>query len=181
VRELRAVGRDARVLDAGCGNGHLTARLAAEGFRIAGFDASPTGIELARSAHPDIRFEVASAYEDLRVRFDGEFDACVCVEVIEHLFDPRLFVRRIYEALRPGGIFVLSTPYHGHVKYLALALTGRMDAHLGALWDGGHIKFWSRKTLTSLLCESGFQVLGFQGAGRVPLLWKSMVITARKE
>jgi 2-polyprenyl-3-methyl-5-hydroxy-6-metoxy-1,4-benzoquinol methylase len=174
------VGPGARVLDAGCGNGHLTARLAAEGFQIAGFDASLSGIELARSAHPDIRFEVASAYDDLRARFDGEFDACVCVEVIEHLFDPRSFVKRIFEVLRPGGIFVVSTPYHGTAKYLALALMGRMDAHLGALWDGGHIKFWSRKTLTYLLCESGFEVLRFQGAGRVPLLWKSMVMTARK-
>ncbi|MBV8713446.1 MAG: methyltransferase domain-containing protein [Chloroflexi bacterium] len=180
VAELRALGKHLCVLDAGCGNGHFTARLAEEGFRTIGFDSSESGIAHAQATHPEIRFEVATAYEDLRARFDTEFDACVCIEVIEHLFDPRLFVKRILDVLRPGGVFVVSTPYHGYVKNLALAATGRLDGHYGALWDGGHIKFWSRKTLTQLLGEAGFEVLRFQGAGRLPLLWKSMVITARK-
>jgi 2-polyprenyl-6-hydroxyphenyl methylase/3-demethylubiquinone-9 3-methyltransferase len=180
IRELRANGQTRRVLDAGSGNGNFTARLAAEGFHMTGFDASPTGVEHARAAHPGIRFEVASAYEDLCQRFGEHFDACVSVEVIEHLYDPRAFVSRVFSLLRPGGLFVVTTPYHGYVKNLVLALSGRMDNHYTALWDGGHIKFWSRKTLTSLLRECGFEVIHFQGAGRIPLLWKSMIVTARK-
>jgi 2-polyprenyl-6-hydroxyphenyl methylase/3-demethylubiquinone-9 3-methyltransferase len=122
---------------------------------------------------------VASAYDDLRQHFGEVFDACVCVEVIEHLYDPRAFVDRVLQVLRPGGLFILSTPYHGYLKNLALAITGKMDSHYTTLWDGGHIKFWSRATLTTLLQERGFQVIRFEGAGRVPLLWKSMIITAR--
>jgi 2-polyprenyl-3-methyl-5-hydroxy-6-metoxy-1,4-benzoquinol methylase len=169
-----------RVLDAGCGNGNLSARIAAAGFQVTGFDASASGIEHARGAFPGVRFEVAEAYEDLRERFDDVFDACVCVEVIEHLYDPRAFVDRIYEVLRPGGLFVLTTPYHGYLKNLALAFSGAMDSHFAALWDGGHIKFWSRATLSSLLEERGFRVIRFEGAGRVPFLWKSMILSARK-
>jgi hypothetical protein len=55
-----------------------------------------------------------------------------------------------------------------------------MDNHYSALWDGGHIKFWSRSTLTTLLQEHGFRVIRFEGAGRVPLLWKSMIVTAQR-
>jgi len=43
---------------------------------------------------------------------------------------------------------------------------------------GGHIKFWSRATLTALLAEEGFTVAHFEGAGRLPYLWKSMVVVA---
>lgn len=48
------------------------------------------------------------------------------------------------------------------------------------MWDGGHIKQWSRKTLSTLLAEQSFEVIGFSGAGRrVPYLWSGMVMVAR--
>jgi 2-polyprenyl-6-hydroxyphenyl methylase/3-demethylubiquinone-9 3-methyltransferase len=180
IRALTADGSIRRVLDAGCGNGNLSARIAAVGFAVSAFDASTSGVEQAQRAFPGLRFEVASAYDNLRERFGDVFDACVCVEVIEHLYDPRTAVSRIFDVLRPGGLFVLTTPYHGYLKNLALAVTGSMDNHYTALWDGGHIKFWSRATLTTLLEERGFEVIRFEGAGRVPFLWKSMIVTARK-
>ena len=80
---------------------------------------------------------------------------------------------------RRGGEIIISTPYHGYLKNLALALSGKLDAHFTALWDGGHIKFFSRNTLETLLVESGFEVTDFIGAGRWPYLWKSMLIKAR--
>jgi 2-polyprenyl-6-hydroxyphenyl methylase/3-demethylubiquinone-9 3-methyltransferase len=75
---------------------------------------------------------------------------------------------------------MISTPYHGYFKNLALAISNKLDDHFTALWHGGHIKFWSRRTLTKLLTDNGFRVVGFSGIGRAPFLWKSMVIVARK-
>src|SRR2546430_2960792 len=45
---------------------------------------------------------------------------------------------------------------------------------------GGHIKLWSHKTLSQLLKEGGFRLVRFIGAGRIPLLWKSMIMVAQK-
>ncbi|MET0556873.1 MAG: methyltransferase domain-containing protein [Vicinamibacteria bacterium] len=167
------------LLDIGCGNGALTASLAERGGAITGMDLSESGIALARAAHPNVRFEVGSVYDDLQARF-GAFDRVIALEVIEHLYDPRTFVRRAFEALKPGGRFVLSTPYHSYLKNLALAVSGKLDAHFTVLWDGGHIKFFSQRTLATVLQEAGFVDLRFQGAGRVPLLWKSLVASARR-
>jgi 2-polyprenyl-3-methyl-5-hydroxy-6-metoxy-1,4-benzoquinol methylase len=147
---------------------------------VAGCDLSQSGIAQARAAWPTCRFEVASAYDDLQQRFESTFDAVISAEVIEHLYDPRLFVRRAYGVLDPGGLLVLTTPYHGYLKNLALAVTGRMEAHFTALWDGGHIKFWSPRTLAHLLAETGFVNVAWRGVGRLPLLWKSMVVLARR-
>ena len=75
---------------------------------------------------------------------------------------------------------IISTPYHGYLKNLMLALSGRLDAHFTALWDGGHIKFWSERTMRILLEGAGFEKIVFRGAGRIPLLAKSMIVTAMK-
>ncbi|TVQ74972.1 MAG: hypothetical protein EA380_11850, partial [Phycisphaeraceae bacterium] len=47
-----------------------------------------------------------------------------------------------------------------------------------SLRTGEHIKFWSRRTMATLLERNGFCVAGFLGAGRAAYLWKSMVIAA---
>jgi hypothetical protein len=72
------------------------------------------------------------------------------------------------------------TPYHGYLKNLALSVFDKWDFHHTPLWHGGHIKFWSKRTLTQLLTDSGFDVVEFHGVGRLPYLWKSMVLVATK-
>jgi hypothetical protein len=61
-----------------------------------------------------------------------------------------------------------------------MALTGKMDRHFTALWDHGHIKFWSMPTLTALLEETGFGVIRFERVGRIPPLAKAMIAVAQK-
>jgi hypothetical protein len=55
-----------------------------------------------------------------------------------------------------------------------------MESHFTALWDGGHIKFFSEATLSQLLMEAGFVDLHFERAGRIPQLAKSMICSARR-
>jgi 2-polyprenyl-6-hydroxyphenyl methylase/3-demethylubiquinone-9 3-methyltransferase len=102
------------------------------------------------------------------------------LEVIEHVYAPRQFAKRIYDLLEPGGVAIISTPYNGYLKNLAIALLGETDRHYTVLWDNGHIKFWSVKTLGRLLAEAGFQDIKFLRVGRIPALAKSMIATARK-
>jgi 2-polyprenyl-6-hydroxyphenyl methylase/3-demethylubiquinone-9 3-methyltransferase len=182
LRYLRSDPQIVSVLDAGCGDGNFTASIAAAGYATYGLDLSESGIEIASTRGVGI-FARGSIYEDLAAAFPGMtgFDAILAIEVMEHLYSPRDFVRRAFEALRPGGLFIVTTPYWGYLKNIALALTGRMDGALTALWDGGHIKHWSRTTLTSLLTQQSFDVIGFAGAGRrPPYLWNGMVLACRK-
>jgi SAM-dependent methyltransferase len=168
-----------RILDMGCGNGALVRILLGQGYDAYGVDASESGIRLAEEKNPG-RFALMDFSES---RLPGlldqqQFDAIVSTEVIEHLYDPVKFVARCRELLQPGGHLILSTPYHGYVKNLLIALAGRWDKHMDPLWGGGHIKLWTRRTLTALLAAQGFRVTGFKGCGRIPFLWKSMLIKA---
>jgi 2-polyprenyl-3-methyl-5-hydroxy-6-metoxy-1,4-benzoquinol methylase len=180
LAELDGLAAGSRVLDAGCGNGTFGRQLAQRGFDVCGFDLSADGIKNARTLDTGGRFEVASAYDNLLELFGGPFDAVVSMEVVEHLYDPQTFARRLHEALKPGGRLVISAPHHGWLKNCVVAVGGLHDKHFNPLVVGGHIKFWSRKTLSKLLNDAGFEVERFRGAGRYPYLWKSLILTARK-
>jgi 2-polyprenyl-6-hydroxyphenyl methylase/3-demethylubiquinone-9 3-methyltransferase len=147
------------VFDLGCGNGSVARHLSTR-YQVAGIDYSKQGIEQARAASPELRLEHGSAYDDL-ARIHGQFDCVLSLEVVEHLFNPRLFARRMFDLVKPEGMAVVSTPYHGYWKNLALAASGKLDAHFTTLWDGGHVKFWSIKTLDVLLTEAGFVDIRF--------------------
>jgi len=175
------LGDGARVLDIGCGNGALTAAWAKPTWSVSGVDLSESGISHARAAYPGFSFFKMPVGPELVSHFGEEtFDAIVSAEVIEHLFSPRDLPQSAFRLLKPGGTFIVTTPYNGYLKNLAIAALGEMDRHWTALWDGGHIKFWSWKTMRSLLTEAGFIMPEFHGAGRLPYLWKSMVVCAWK-
>ena len=170
-----------RVLDVGCGNGFTAGQFLAKGCEVVGIDASRSGIAVARQAYPAGRFEVMPADTSILANLGCQpFDLVISTEVVEHLYAPRTYASGCFHALRPAGRFICSTPYHGYTKNLALALLNKWDAHASPLWDGGHIKLWSRKTLSTLLTEAGFVNLQFQGAGRVSWLWMTMLMAGDK-
>jgi 2-polyprenyl-3-methyl-5-hydroxy-6-metoxy-1,4-benzoquinol methylase len=179
VKWCRRLGAK-RILDLGCGNGALCAALSRMGADVVGCDPSSTGIAAAERAHPHVMFRSLSVYDD-PARLDGDpFDVVVSTEVIEHLFNPRSLPRFASKVLRTEGHLILSTPYHGYLKNLALSVADRWDRHFSPLWDGGHIKFWSRATLRQLVTGEGFEFVRFIGTGRIPYLWKSMVVIFQK-
>jgi 2-polyprenyl-6-hydroxyphenyl methylase/3-demethylubiquinone-9 3-methyltransferase len=170
-----------RVLDIGCGNGFLCGEFLKRGCRVVGTDLSTQGIQLARETYPGGRFELLAADADVLEHLGEEpFDLVFSTEVVEHLYTPRHWAEGCFVALKPGGKLICTTPYHGYWKNLVIALFGKWDAHANPLWDGGHIKIWSKKTLSSLLTEAGFTNLEFRGAGRLPGLWMTMIAKAEK-
>jgi 2-polyprenyl-6-hydroxyphenyl methylase/3-demethylubiquinone-9 3-methyltransferase len=168
-----------RLFDLGCGNGSVAAFLAERGWDVTGVDPSEEGVAQARKAHPGLHLGQGSAYDDLAAQY-GRFPVVLSLEVVEHVYYPRKFAATVYSLLEEGGTAILSTPYHGYWKNLALALSGKMDSHWGSLTDHGHIKFWSRRTLGILLSEAGFKDVHFLRVGRIPILAKSMIAVASK-
>ncbi len=167
-----------RVLDLGCGNGRLSHLMAEQGCEVVGLDLSEGGIAIARRTFPECKFIQGDIYELPDDRLLDSFDTVTAVEVIEHLMFPRELVRYAQKCLKPGGRLILTTPYHGYLKNVALAVTGKMDKHFTALWDMGHVKFFSVATLRALLQSEGYRDIKFKFAGRFPYFWKSMLCSS---
>ena len=171
-----------RVLDVGSGNGRLCSDLGRNGFNVVGVENDLKGVQISKSNYPNLPFYNYGVQDDPTelLRHEDGFDAAVSTEVIEHLFAPHLLPRYCHAVIKDRGYIVLTTPYHGYLKNLALSVFNKWDFHHTALWHGGHIKFWSRKTLTKLLESNGFEVCRFVGVGRIPYFWKSMILIGRK-
>lgn len=163
-----------RAFDVGCGNGATCHMLCELGFEVTGVDVSREGIEQARRAYPHVRAEIGSCYDDLAARY-GTFPLVISLEVIEHCMDPRAFAKTFLSLIAPNGVGILSTPYHGYLKNLALSLANKWDSHHGALWDGGHVKFFSIATLRAPFEECGSERMTFLRVGRIGPLVKSLV------
>ena len=163
-----------RILDAGCGTGALVGRLVREGYEARGIDVAESALARAK---PGLALERHSV-ERLPWPVEPESqDVVVSFEVIEHLLHPRRLLEGARAALRTGGHVALSTPYHGLVKNLALALTG-FERHFHV--EGEHVRFFTDRALTALLAETGFTVERLRHYGRVAPLWAGTFVWARK-
>ena len=168
------------LLDIGTGNGATIPIWLSQGIKVTAIEPDADGYNFSkRYKEADIRqYGVGDKLPD---EWKESFDTVVCLEVVEHLFNPSQLTETINYALKKDGIAIISTPYHGYIKNLALAVAGKWDFHHHPVRVGGHIKFWSRKTLVDLFEKNGFTEVSFEGVGRLPLLWKSMVLIFKKK
>ena len=168
-----------RVFDIGTGNGYALPTWIKQGWTVCAMEPDAEGYKIAKTAEgADVR--QLGVGEELPSEWRNAFDTVICMEVVEHLFDPHQLVQTTRDALQDDGYAIISTPYHGYLKNLALSLADKWDFHHHPLRVGGHVKFWSKPTLRALFEKGGFKAVSFHGAGRLPYLWNSMVWVFQK-
>jgi len=122
VVELLAPRAGERILDLGCGDGVLTAKLAALGCHIIGVDASAQQIEAAQKLGLDARVMSGEALD-----FDGEFDAVFSNAALHWMRDPGKVIAGVHRALRSHGRFVAELGGHGCVAKIKNALVEALN------------------------------------------------------
>jgi trans-aconitate methyltransferase len=144
-----------RILDLGCGTGHLTEQIAATGAKVVGVDRSPNMIQQAREKYPTLLFEVKDARE---IAFAEPFDAVFSNATLHWIKEPEKVIDGIARVLRPGGRFVAEFGGKGNTKELLTALA-RAWHKLG--FHGEAPKPWYYPSITeysSLLEKHGLEV-----------------------
>jgi trans-aconitate 2-methyltransferase len=156
VLELLAPGPGERILDLGCGTGHLTNKIAEAGAEVVGIDNSQAMIEQARKNFPRLRFEIADGTD---FRFDEPFDAVFSNAAIHWMRDPAAVAASIYRALKPGGRFVAEFGGKGNLKAIKTALHNASAAAGYAVSDDVAFRYYpSIGEYATLLEGQGFRV-----------------------
>ena len=163
---LRRRGVRGRVVDVGCGVGRLRAYLSDIIDSYAGVDAIqydglPTGVAFMR----------ADLNRDPVPVPDHSADVAISIETIEHLENPRAFVRELVRIVKPGGWIVVTTPNQRSLVSLgALVIKGHFSA-FGDFNYPAHQTALLDIDLSRIAVESGLRdvAIEFTGVGRMPL------------
>lgn len=106
-----------RILDLGCGDGTLTAKIASFGCQVVGIDSSREFVEAAKSKGVDAR--LMDAYD---MRFDSEFDGVFSNATLHWIKRPDQVIDGVWRALKPEGRFVGEFGGHGNIATIEDAL-----------------------------------------------------------
>lgn len=155
VLELLDAKHGERILDLGCGTGHLTAKIAEAGVHVVGVDRSPEMIRQAREKYPALRFEVMDARE---LTLGGTFDAVFSNATLHWIKEPERVIDGIGILLRPGGRFVAEFGGKGNTNEFVKAV-GRAWQKLALPGPPPHPWYYpSVAEYAALLEKNGFEV-----------------------
>jgi 2-polyprenyl-6-hydroxyphenyl methylase/3-demethylubiquinone-9 3-methyltransferase len=175
---LERVRAGERVLDVGCGEGWFATALAGAGANVVAVDIAEEPLRRARMRDPKLDLRLVDVGEPLPFD-DASFDVVWAGETIEHVADTGSWLSELRRTLRAGGGLLLSTPAHGRLMMLRLALSGRAFAeHFDPCAD--HLRFYTARTLRDLLEDFGFRDVETSAAGGPPGARRCLLAHARR-
>jgi 2-polyprenyl-3-methyl-5-hydroxy-6-metoxy-1,4-benzoquinol methylase len=155
-----------RVLDVGCGEGHFAKLLMRAGADVVAIDVAEEPLRRLRASAPDLSVRLVEPEAPLPLQ-DASFDLVWAGETIEHVADTSRWLSELRRVLRSRGVVLLSTPDHGPLSRLRLALDRKaFEEHFDPRSD--HFRFYTRRLLAELLTDFGFEEVAVRGAGGLP-------------
>ncbi|MDH5720409.1 MAG: class I SAM-dependent methyltransferase [Spirochaetia bacterium] len=176
------IKKDDKILEYGCGEGLIIGEIKKNNKlnkNIFGFDISEEAVKKAKKRYPSIKFGVIPETGKLPFK-NGTFDVLVCTEVIEHIMDVERTLAEFNRLLKPNGLLLLTTGYHGWIKDLLIVLFFRHELHFHNPYSS-HIRFFSKKSMLGILNDFGFKKKYYKGIYKLPLVREMMTIAAEKK
>lgn len=142
------------LLDIGCARGNFGAAVKAKiGCRVTGVELNSFEAQKART-----KLDAVIEGDILTTVIDEKFDCITCLDVIEHVVDPALFLQRVRTLLKENGFLLLSIPNIGHWSIIEDLIAGRWDYIPAGILCVSHLRFFTMKTIQGLLEDNGFRI-----------------------
>lgn len=167
-------GEGKAVLDVGCGNGYLLYQFRNSFSRLIGLESSAERLSRAQtnlSGHGFV--PILGSAEDMHEIDSDSVDLIISADTIEHVPDVYRAINEMYRVLAPGGMLVINTPNIAFIKKRLLLCLGRFPATSqrnegvgdNLLFDGGHLHYFTFRSLGLVLRNAGFQLVRKMGYG----------------
>ncbi len=177
LRFLEKQPKGLKVLDVGCYVGDMVSQIEKIGFKGYGIDVFKENILKAKKNYPLATFKVADLNSDKLPFGDNYFDIIWAGDIIEHVYNTINMFSQFNRILKKGGLLVCSTPYHGKLKMIAVALVD-IKRHFHP--EHPHVRYYTNKSLRMILHKYGFEIVKEKYLGRVPTLSNNMFFISKK-
>jgi 2-polyprenyl-6-hydroxyphenyl methylase / 3-demethylubiquinone-9 3-methyltransferase len=170
--DLAAGLSDARALDVGCGGGILAEAMARGGARVLGIDLSKAVLDVAElhALESNVTVEYrAIAAEDLALEQPGAFDLVTCMEMLEHVPDPKASITALAALVRPGGSVVVSTLNRKAMAFAVAIVGAEYIARMLPRGTHEYLKFIRPSELARWGREAGLELIDLTGITYNPL------------
>lgn len=179
-------GAGESIMDIGCGDGSLLYQYRNRYSHLIGLEYSVERLRQAEANLAGLKFTgLQGSAENIAQLADNSVDRIITADVIEHIPDVYAASHEMFRVLKPGGWLVINTPNIAFIKKrLVLALgrfpsTSQPNEGLGSdvLFDGGHLHYFTYRSLRLVLERAGFQMvcpIGFGRFGIFHSLWPSL-------
>ena len=153
------IGHNKKVLEVGCATGYFTKVLVERGCTVVGMELNPEAANVAEGWAERVVVGNVDDEEVWNFVDDGSFDVITFGDVLEHLQDPLMVLRRAAQKLTPSGFVVTSLPNVAHGDVRLSLLHGSFRYRELGLLDRTHIRFFTLQTIRELLYEAGLIVV----------------------
>lgn len=158
---VRMVGKNKRVLEIGCGPGSITKLLMKQGCcRVTGLELDLEAIKkVAPYCERVMQADLNSSDWPTLLESYEAFDVVVAADVLEHLYDPWVTLKRMVSLIGQSGYLVISLPHVGHAAIAACLINGDFDYRDWGLLDRTHIRFFGLKNIKDLFSQAGLKII----------------------
>ena len=156
--QITLVGNNKKVLEIGTASGYIAKILSERGCKITGIEENPT---LADSAKEFTEKIIVGDIEtlDLTKNLGNEkYDVILLGDVLEHLKHPEKLLKKLHDFLNDDGYLVCSIPNISHILIRLKLLNGEFNYESTGLMDEDHLKFYTLKTIISMLAKGKFKI-----------------------
>ena len=160
--------KNPKVLEVGCGNGFFLKALTDSGFTKNVFGVEPSS-KMALEADSSLRSKIKVNFFKSNLYVENSFDLVLCFHTLDHLFDPREFIKGAYSLLKKNGYIVI-------VVHDTQGLSVKIFGEKSAIFDIEHIYLFNKKTLRKIFELNRFKVIDvFNVVNKYPLnYWVKM-------
>lgn len=144
------------ILEVGCSSGYVGATFMAKGHRVTGIEPDPAAAAAARNALSEVHNGDGDTYFEAHP--DRRYDAILLGDVLEHIAEPAVTLRRCAAHLAEDGMVAISLPCATHGSVRAMLLDGRWEYADYGILDRTHLRFFSREGMARLLADAGLRI-----------------------
>jgi SAM-dependent methyltransferase len=156
-----------KILDIGCGSGALGQKIKEnQDCQVVGVTYSQEEANLASQVLDSV---IVVDINELDTSSLRQFDCIICSHILEHLYDPCLFAKKLHNNLSVDGRIVVALPNVLHFKQRWQFIKGHFKYTDGGLMDKTHFRFFDWDTAYELLVDSGYKVSYRYADGYFPL------------